>query len=73
MSLPDLDLSCVWDGLGMATDSGGTHQVDGISADENNVLQLLGPSVFAGKGQQDVTAGVSPCSIMCRCAPQQQL
>ena len=57
----------------MATVSGGTHQVDGISADENNVLQLLGPSVFAGKGQQDVTAGVSPCSIMCRCAPQQQL
>ena len=56
----------------MATDSGGTHQADGISVDENNVLERLGPSVFTGKGQQDVTAGVSPCNIMCRCAQQQQ-
>ena len=72
MSLPDLDLSCVCDGLGMATDSGGTHQADGISVDENNVLEMPGPSVFTGNGQQDVTAGVSPCNIMCRCAQQQQ-
>ena len=61
------------DGLGIDTDSGGTHQADGISVDENNVLELLGPSVFTGKGQHDVTAGVSPsCSILCRCAQQQQ-
>eukprot|EP01050_Picozoa_sp_SAG11_P013003 SAG11_NODE_1488_length_4814_cov_5.777943_4_plen_64_part_00 len=57
--LLDLDSCCAF---GMAVDSGGAHQADGIRVCENIILDLLGPSMASGGEQHDVTADLSTFS-----------
>ena len=66
--LLDLDSCCAF---GMAVDSGGAHQADGIRVCENIIIDLSGPSMVSGGEQHDVTADLSTFSIS-RCAKRPQ-
>ena len=67
--LPELDSCCAF---GMAIDSGGTHQADGIRMYENNILDLLGSSISSGG--EHAHALTIDHSTFCsrRCAERQQ-
>ena len=62
-----LDSCCAF---GMAVDSGGAHQADGIRVCENIILDLSEPSMASGGEQLDAAADVSFGSS--RCAQQHQ-